>query len=139
MPYVPFGDNDKFFTWEKTKKQRYGKKHLILQICEIKTKYNYCFVSLSNNTGQFFFCTVCHAAVNAIASRTIPDLTGCTMYTTLHPDEDCAHIIAQSGIKEVKCMKNNKRGHRPFEDKARTILLLRQVSIKYVHITLCII
>ncbi len=84
-----------------------------------------------NNTLLFFY-TVCHAAVNAIASRTIPDLTDCTMYITLHPDEDCAHAIAKSGIKEVKCMTRRKTNN---EERARAILLLHgRVLLKYVDI-----
>lgn len=42
-----------------------------------------------------------HAETNAIlfARR---DLTGCTMYVTHHPCAQCAALIAQSGIKNVK-------------------------------------
>ena len=78
--------------------------------------------------------TVCHAAVNAIANRTILDLTGCTIYLTQCPDEDCAHLIAQSGITEVKYMRNVKRGNRDHEENAKRILSLERVSIKYVKL-----
>ncbi len=80
----------------------------------------------------YYHNAVCHAAVNAIASRTIPDLTGCTMYITQHPDEDCAHLIRQSDIKEVKYMRNDKRGNPDFEENARQILSLGRVAITYV-------
>ena len=84
---------------------------------------------MSNNS----FCVlVCHAAVNAIASRTIPDLTGCTIYVTQHPDEDCAHLIAQSGIREVKYMRNDERGNPDHEENAKRIFALGRVSLLYV-------
>ena len=50
---------------------------------------------------KHFYFLVCHAALNAIASRVVPGLEGCTIYLTIHPDEDCAHLIVQSGIKDV--------------------------------------
>ena len=42
-----------------------------------------------------------HAAVNAITNRTRDKLDGCTIYTTLNPDENCARAIQLAGIKEV--------------------------------------
>ena len=44
---------------------------------------------------------VVHAAVDAITNRTRDKLDDCTLYTTLHPDEDCARAIQLAGIKEV--------------------------------------
>ena len=76
-------------------------------------------------------CIVCHAAVNAIVNRTISDLTNCTMYLTLCPDEDCAHLVALSGIKEVKYQRNVTRGNVQYEKNARAIFALQGVSIKY--------
>uniref|UniRef100_A0A1X7VNY9 dCMP deaminase n=1 Tax=Amphimedon queenslandica TaxID=400682 RepID=A0A1X7VNY9_AMPQE len=42
-----------------------------------------------------------HAAVNAILNKTKESIEGCTLYTTLHPDDDCARAIVTAGIKEV--------------------------------------
>ena len=90
--------------------------------------------SLNYFTDGFTMNTVCHAVVNAIANRTIPDLTACTMYITRHPDEDCAHLIVQSGIKKVKYMRNVRRRNPDHEENARRILLLgNKVSHKYVE------
>ena len=50
---------------------------------------------------QLLFCVVVHAAVNAITNKTEESIEGCTLYITLHPDEDCAHAIIRAGIKEV--------------------------------------
>ena len=55
------------------------------------------------------------------------------MYVTQHPDEDCAHLIVLSGIKEVKYMRNILRGNPDHEENARRILLLGRVSLKYVQ------
>ena len=73
------------------------------------------------------------------------------MYLTLHPDYDCAHLIVQSGIKEVlydemlslerikdlKSIEDNLPSAR--KDKklktfinARDILRLGRVSLRYV-------
>lgn len=46
---------------------------------------------------------VVHAAANAIAQRTRNKLDGCTIYLTLHPDDDCAHAIIMAGITKVIC------------------------------------
>jgi len=43
---------------------------------------------------------VCHAEMNAIA-KAHRDLSGCTIYTTLFPCNECAKLIIQSGITEV--------------------------------------
>ncbi len=71
--------------------------------------------------------------MNAIVGKTIPDLTNCTIYLTQHPDEDCANIIVQSGIKEVKYQRNTNRGNKIYERNAKRILQLYGVSIQYVE------
>jgi len=43
---------------------------------------------------------VCHAEMNAIMNCSITP-QGCTMYVTLHPCNECAKLIIQSGIKKV--------------------------------------
>ena len=67
---------------------------------------------------------VVHAAVNAIANKTRESVKGCTLYTTLHPDEDCAHAIVLAGIKEVVyCMftknKDDKRQKKEMKDASK--------------------
>lgn len=44
---------------------------------------------------------VCHAELNAILNSNIGNLTGCTVYVTLFPCNECAKAIIQSGIKKV--------------------------------------
>ena len=53
-------------------------------------------------------------------------------YVTQHPDEDCAHLIAQSGIREVKYMRNDERGNPDHEENAKRIFALGRVSLLYV-------
>ena len=78
--------------------------------------------------------TVVHAAVNAIANRTIPNLEGCTIYLTHCLDEDCAHAIIQSGISHVKYEMFTRKSERDKElDIKRGVDLLcsGKVSHKY--------
>ncbi len=44
---------------------------------------------------------VCHAELNAILNSNIGNLSGCTLYVTLFPCNECAKAIIQSGIKKV--------------------------------------
>lgn len=44
---------------------------------------------------------VIHAELNAILNSNIKELKDCRLYVTLHPCNECAKIIIQSGINEV--------------------------------------
>ena len=46
------------------------------------------------------YAYVVHAELNAILNATTP-LTGCTLYVTLFPCNECMKAIIQAGIKEV--------------------------------------
>jgi dCMP deaminase len=50
---------------------------------------------------------VCHAELNAILNSSFGSLSGCTLYVTLYPCNECAKAIIQSGITRVvyKCNK----------------------------------
>ena len=64
---------------------------------------------------------VCHAELNAILNRNAADLSGCTLYTTLFPCNECAKAIVQSGIAEVVFLSDK---HRDSEtDQASRIIL----------------
>ncbi len=47
------------------------------------------------------YAYVCHAELNAILNRNEGSLKGCRLYVTLHPCNECAKAIIQSGIGEV--------------------------------------
>lgn len=49
---------------------------------------------------------VCHAELNAILNSNIGNLSGCTVYVTLFPCNECAKAIIQSGIKRVVYYSN---------------------------------
>jgi dCMP deaminase len=49
---------------------------------------------------------VCHAELNAILNSNIGNLSGCTIYVTLFPCNECAKAIIQCGIKRVVYAEN---------------------------------
>ncbi len=51
-------------------------------------------------------CMATHAEANAIIQNHEQDLTGATMYCLHFPCNECAKLIASSGIKEVVFLKN---------------------------------
>jgi dCMP deaminase len=69
---------------------------------------------------------VCHAELNAILNRISTDLTGCTIYTTLYPCNECAKAIIQSGIGEVVFLSDKYRDSDANE-AARTMFRLAGV------------
>ncbi len=44
---------------------------------------------------------VCHAELNAILNSNSADLSGCTVYTTLFPCNECTKLLIQSRISRV--------------------------------------
>ena len=53
---------------------------------------------------------VCHAELNAVLNSNAADLSGCTLYVTLFPCNECAKAIIQSGIKRVVYHSNKYAG-----------------------------
>lgn len=53
---------------------------------------------------------VCHAELNAILNSSTGKLSGCTLYVTLFPCNECAKAIIQSGIKRVVYYDNKYAG-----------------------------
>jgi dCMP deaminase len=53
-------------------------------------------------------CLATHAEANAIVQNHEKDLTGATMYCLHFPCNECAKLIASSGIKEVVFLKHYK-------------------------------
>lgn len=69
---LPFGCSDDVFPW-----QREG--------AVLDTKYPF----------------VCHAELNAILNYRGGNLSGCRVYVTLFPCNECAKAIIQTGIREI--------------------------------------
>lgn len=78
---MPIGCSDSEMPWERSAES------------ELDTKYMY----------------VCHAELNAILNST-KNLSGCTLYATLFPCNECAKAIIQSGIKRVVYYDNKYFG-----------------------------
>lgn len=49
----------------------------------------------------FFFLSVCHAELNAIANKIQADIRNCRLFVTRFPCNECAKLIVQSGITKV--------------------------------------
>ncbi|XP_019859230.1 PREDICTED: uncharacterized protein LOC109587432 [Amphimedon queenslandica] len=112
MPYVKGGHNDKIFKWKGSEKTTPDKDE--------------------DSTLKYPF--VVHAAVNAITNRTRDKLDGCILYTTIHPDEDCARAIQVAGIKEVVySMFTRKEGRIMASDmeRSRKIFKANKIETRY--------
>lgn len=73
---MPMGCNDDIFPWGRDGE-------------ELDTKYPY----------------VVHAELNAILNSKV-DLTGCTIFVTMFPCNECSKAIIQSGIKHMVYLTN---------------------------------
>lgn len=71
---MPHGCSDDELPWGKTSEDK------------LSTKYMY----------------VCHAEMNAVLNKNSANCDNCAIYVALFPCNECAKIIIQSGIKEVK-------------------------------------
>jgi dCMP deaminase len=63
---------------------------------------------------------VCHAEMNAIMNSN-QSLKDCEMYCTLFPCEECAKLIAQSGIKKVYYYSDKYKGTEGNEASKRIL------------------
>ena len=72
---------------------------------------------------------VCHAELNAILNRNSADLTGCTIFTTLFPCNECAKAIIQSGIREVVYLSDKYRD-TDTDEASRTMFRLAGVTTR---------
>lgn len=67
------------------------------------------------------YAFVVHAEANAIvASRT--DLTGCWLYCTLFPCQECAKLIIQAGIEAVYCPEIPEEGN--WQDSMKNAMMM---------------
>ena len=97
---MPTGCDDDEMPWERSAEN------------ELDTKYPF----------------VCHAELNAILNSNIGNLSGCTVYVTLFPCNECAKAIIQSGIKRVVYLANkyaNTNGVKA------SMLLFKKCNIQY--------
>lgn len=62
---------------------------------------------------------VIHAEINAIHNKIAADLTGCTLYVTHHPCNECAKSIIQEGITDVCYVHELSQGYQKSIDAAK--------------------
>ncbi|MDE6774989.1 MAG: dCMP deaminase family protein [Ruminococcus sp.] len=77
---------------------------------------------------------VCHAELNAILNSNSASLSGCTLYVTLFPCNECAKAIIQSGIKKVVYHSNK---YADSESTAAASFLFRKCGIECVDYSPC--
>jgi dCMP deaminase len=71
--------------------------------------------SRNNNYLDSKYPYICHAEMNAIFnSNQILNLRDTIIYTTLHPCNECAKLIVQSGIKKVIYLEHKYKDHQSF-------------------------
>jgi dCMP deaminase len=71
---------------------------------------------------------VCHAELNAILNNVI-NVSGCAIYVTLFPCNECAKLIIQSGIKKV-IYANNKYPETDIVVASTKMLTLANISLE---------
>ncbi|VDP90836.1 unnamed protein product [Echinostoma caproni] len=57
---------------------------------------------------KYFY--VCHAELNAVLNRNHATSSGCTLYASMFPCNECAKVLIQAGIKEVVYFADKKKG-----------------------------
>ena len=73
---------------------------------------------------------MCHAEMNAIVNYggSIKDLRGATIYVTLFPCDDCAKLLAQTGVKKVIYLYDYHHDE-PIYEASR--IILNECGIEY--------
>jgi dCMP deaminase len=97
---MPIGLDDSIMPWERSAES------------QLDTKYPY----------------VCHAELNAILNS-IKDISGCTLYVTLYPCNECAKAIIQSGIKKL-VYHTNKYPDADSTKAAELMLRLAHIEVE---------
>lgn len=70
---------------------------------------------------------VCHAELNAILNSSASGLSGCTLYVTLFPCNECAKAIIQSGIRRVVYFSNK---YADTESTAAAMLMFKKCGVE---------
>ncbi|XP_066535273.1 deoxycytidylate deaminase-like isoform X2 [Hoplias malabaricus] len=71
---------------------------------------------------------VCYAVMNAIMNKNSANVSGCSIYATLFPSNECAKLIIQSGIKEVIYLSYRYKNTVQMEASKK---LLDMAEVKY--------
>ena len=74
------------------------------------------------------YAYVVHAELNAILNSTTP-LTGCTLYVTLFPCNECSKAIIQAGIKEI-VYEDNKYEGKDFDLASKKMIQAANLKVR---------
>ncbi|EGD75584.1 deoxycytidylate deaminase [Salpingoeca rosetta] len=83
----------------------------------------------ADNPLETKFPYVCHAEMNAILNTNDQDVSGCILYATLFPCNECAKMIIQAGIKEVVYLCNKSKD-KPLVVASRTLFDMAGVTYR---------
>eukprot|EP00667_Euglena_gracilis_P016162 EG_transcript_16885 len=115
----PLGCSDDALPWEGAERQPHqsgASASMVLRAEMLDTKYPY----------------VCHAELNAIINSNMTDLSGCTMYVTTHPCNECAKLIIQSKVRRVRYLTDPHHAD-PVWVAARRLFALAKVDCTQYH------
>jgi dCMP deaminase len=73
---------------------------------------------------------VCHAELNAILNGATRDYTGCTLYVTLFPCNECTKAVIQSGIKKIVYLDNK---YADTDSVKASVFMLEKCGIEFVQ------
>lgn len=88
-----------------------------------------------NSQGDFLntkYPYVCHAELNAILNRVNTEISGCILYTTLFPCNECTKAIIQSGIEKIVYLSDK---YKESDIVKASKKMLDTVGIKYTKFT----
>ncbi len=71
---------------------------------------------------------VCHAELNAILNGATRDYTGCTLYVTLFPCNECTKAVIQSGIKKIVYLDNK---YADTDSVKASVIMLQKCGIEF--------
>lgn len=74
---------------------------------------------------------MCHAELNAVLNRNHATSTGCILYATMFPCNECAKVLIQAGIKEVIYFSDKKKG-TPANEASKTMFTKAGILFRYV-------
>lgn len=84
------------------------------------------------------YAYVVHAELNAILNCVLNDKTGCRLYVTLFPCNECAKAIIQSGIKHVLYLSDKHQDKDSTKAAKKMFELAGVVSEMYLEDEICV-
>lgn len=73
---------------------------------------------------------VCHAELNAILNTASMSFSGCTLYVTLFPCNECTKAVIQAGIKRVVYLDNK---YADTDSVKASVIMLQKCGVEFVQ------